>query len=89
MAMFDYTEITNSIHNYQKISNNFESLNSDLRSLQKKISSDNSWSGEAANYYKSELSKLFKNLDDISIAFKNIPNYVSRIEANHRKIDSL
>lgn len=89
MAMFDYREITNSIQNYRKLSNDFDTLKINFQSIQKKINGDTYWSGEAADYYKTEINKLFKDLDDISVAMKNIPNYISRIEENHKKIDSL
>ena len=89
MAMFDYGEVRNSIVQYGNIGAKVDSLAQEYKALQKKLNSDEYWTGIASDYYKKELGKLLQNLDDITVAFQNIPNYISRIEENHRKIDTL
>ncbi len=88
MALFDYGEMANAIQKYQKISGEMDTLINDYRTIEKKINSDTYWMGEASNYYKNEMHNLLKNLEDIKIATKNISRYITRVEANHRKIDS-
>lgn len=87
MENFNYEQVENAILAYQKVSTQWEEISTNLKEIEKTLQSNAFWTGSSSEYFKTNWQSLLNNLDDMTLAMTNIPDFLEKIEENYQKLE--
>ena len=89
MVVIHYEQVEESCNELHQLAKNMKELVDKINNTSKKLSSNESWNGMAANYYISKMDRLCKNFDEMFAEIENSILYMAKCSGGYQEIDKV
>lgn len=82
-----YSQVEGYCNELHQLAKHMKDLIYDIESTSNKVSSSDTWSGQAANYYTQKMKKLCSNFDEMFTELENSVLYMAKCSDGYQAMD--